>query len=561
MIIPVWRLCPNPGDLVNLRRLRMKVNPWVFFPAAFLITVFLAAGVSFPDQMRTGLGGLQHELTERFGWFYVVSVAFFLGFLVWLMFSRYGSLRLGQEDERPHYSRLTWFSMLFSAGMGIGLLFFGVYEPVHHFAQPPSGEGGTLHAAREAMRLSFFHWGLHGWAIYIVVGLSVAFFSYRYRLPLTIRTALFPLLGKHIHGPIGHLVDVLAVFGTLFGVATSLTFGVMQVNEGLAYLSIAERGTGTQLGLIVGITLIATVSVVTGVDRGIRRLSEFNVLAATLLLLFVLVAGPTSFLLSSFVEDVGRYLQGLPGLTLKTYAWAGEDEAVRKSWFSDWTLFYWGWWISWSPFVGMFIARVSRGRTIREFILGVLLVPATVTCFWISVFGNSALHLELTGVTDLVTVVIDQNEVPKALYLFLEQLPLPRITALFATFVIITFFITSSDSGSLVIDIITSDGDPHPPVGQRIFWAVLEGAVACVLLTLGASEALQAAVILTSLPFCIVMVLMCVGLVRALPAARRASSRHRLLKLQHVLTPDGDPAPNLTRPRRRTGSVSVASDS
>jgi choline/glycine/proline betaine transport protein len=399
--------------------------------------------------------------------------------------------------------------MLFSAGMGIGLLFFGVSEPLTHFAQPPSGIGGTTAAANRAMEITFFHWGLQAWSVYIVVGLSLAYFSFRHGLPLSVRSALYPLIGDRIYGPIGHAVDIFAVLGTMFGVATSLGLGVMQVNAGLNFLFGVEISTYVQILLIVFITGIATISVVAGLDAGIRRISELNLLLALVMLVFILVAGPTATLLSALMQNVGGYLSSMVDMTFNLYAYE------PKEWMGDWTLFYWGWWISWSPFVGMFIARISRGRTIREFIIGVLLVPAGFTFLWLSLFGNTALTMELadSGI-NLVTAALEDS--PTALFVMLGQLPWSNVMSLVATLLIITFFVTSSDSGSLVIDIITSGGNEDPPVWQRIFWAVTEGAVAAALLLAGGLSALQAAAISSALPFAFVMLFMCYGLYKGL---------------------------------------------
>jgi len=495
----------------------MKVNPPVFFVSSGLIALFVALGVGWTDTVTAAFAALQDGIVGRLGWFYIASVAFFLGFVLWLLVSRYGSVRLGKEDDEPEYNRVTWFAMLFSAGMGIGLLFFSVAEPLLHFANPPGATPGGMAAAKVAMTTTFFHWGLHAWAIYIVVGLSLAYFSYRHDLPLTIRSTLYPLLGERVHGPVGHVVDVMAVFGTLFGVATSLGLGVMQVNAGLAHLGLLAVATQNQLLLIAGITLAATASVVSGLDAGIRRLSELNLGLGLVLLVFVFAAGPSVFLLSSFVESLGDYASQVVTLTFRTDAFQGPE------WQKSWTMFYWGWWISWSPFVGMFIARVSRGRTLREFVLGVLFVPTLLTFLWMVVFGNTAIHMELFGEPGMVAAV--QESVPTALFRMLERLPASDLMAALSTLVIATFFITSSDSGSLVIDILTSGGHPDPPVWQRVFWALTEGAVAATLLLSGGLVALQTAALTTALPFCGVMLLVCVSLVVGLRGERTTPDR------------------------------------
>ena len=491
----------------------LRVNPAVFFVSAAAILLVVLYGAIFTNQAGAIFEQVQNFIVTRFGWLYIIAVAFFLVFVIWLFFSRYGQIKLGPDDSEPDYSYASWFAMLFSAGMGIGLMFYSVAEPVLHYATPPVGQGHTPEAAREAMRLTFFHWGLHAWAIYIVVGLSLAYFSFRHNLPLTIRSAFYPILGDRIYGPLGNLVDIFAVLGTMFGVATSLGLGVMQINAGLSHVIGIPVELWVQLALIAGITLLATTSVVLGLDRGIRRLSELNLGLALILFLFVLAVGPTVFLLETFVQNVGQYLGSIVSRTFQMYAFQDTD------WQGSWTLFYWGWWIAWSPFVGMFIARISRGRTIREFVGGVLLVPVGVSFGWLSVFGNTALHFEMFQGNGSIASAVQDN-LPVALFVMLEQLPWSAITATLATLLVITFFVTSSDSGSLVIDILTAGGDPDPPVPQRIFWALTEGAVAAALLVAGGLTALQTAAITTGLPFALVLLLICYSLVKGLRQER-----------------------------------------
>ena len=502
--IPEKQSEPESGD-----KLLDTICRPVFFISAGLILLVCLYGAGFSEHAAVTFSSTQRWLVTNFGWFYMASIAFFFGFVVYLAFSRFANIKLGPDDSEPDYSYISWFAMLFSAGMGIGLLFFGVSEPLTHFAQPPSGIGGTTAAANRAMEITFFHWGLQAWSVYIVVGLSLAYFSFRHGLPLSVRSALYPLIGDRIYGPIGHAVDIFAVLGTMFGVATSLGLGVMQVNAGLNFLFGVEISTYVQILLIVFITGMATISVVAGLDAGIRRISELNLLLALVMLVFILVAGPTATLLSALMQNVGGYLSSMVDMTFNLYAYE------PKEWMGDWTLFYWGWWISWSPFVGMFIARISRGRTIREFIIGVLLVPAGFTFLWLSLFGNTALTMELadSGI-NLVTAALEDS--PTALFVMLGQLPWSNVMSLVATLLIITFFVTSSDSGSLVIDIITSGGNEDPPVWQRIFWAVTEGAVAAALLLAGGLSALQAAAISSALPFAFVMLFMCYGLYKGL---------------------------------------------
>ena len=487
------------------------LNKPVFFISAVLIIAVCLYGALFSDHASLVFSDLQSWLLTNLGWLYMGSVAGFFMLVIYLAFSRFAHLRLGADDSEPEYSYGSWFAMLFSAGMGIGLMFFGVSEPMTHFLEPPVGEGGTIDAARNAMQVTFFHWGLHAWAIYIIIGLALAYFSFRHDLPLTLRSALYPVIGDKIYGKWGNAVDIFAILGTMFGVATSLGLGVMQVNAGLNYLFGLPVSIVVQVALIAAITCAATISVVAGLDAGIRRLSELNLVLALLLMVFVLIAGPTVMLLSSLIQNIGMYLSGLVDMTFRIYAYEPNE------WIGNWTLFYWAWWISWSPFVGMFIARISRGRTIREFILGVLLVPSGFTFLWLTIFGNSGLWLEMHEAgAGLATAV--QTNMPTAIFVLLDQLPLTGITSALATMLIVTFFVTSSDSGSLVIDIISSGGAENPPVWQRIFWAVSEGAVAATLLVAGGLAALQTAAISSALPLIIVMFLVCYGLIKALHA-------------------------------------------
>ncbi|MBN8508528.1 MAG: choline BCCT transporter BetT [Burkholderiales bacterium] len=501
-------------------RPRVLMNTPVFVTSAVGTLAFVLYGVIAPEAASKRFGALRDWTLESAGWFYVLAVAGFLLFVVALALSRYGEIRLGPDHSQPDYSYGSWFAMLFSAGMGIGLMFFGVAEPVMHYVTPPVGEAQTVEAARQAMRITFFHWGVHAWAIYAVVALSLAYFSFRHGLPLTVRSALYPLIGERIHGPIGHAVDVFAVLGTIFGVATSLGFGVIQVNAGLAHLFGVATTPTVQVVLIVVITAVATLSVGLGLDAGIRRISELNMVLAVLLLVFVLVAGPTVFLLQTLVQNTGMYLSNLFAMTFNLYAYE------PTGWIGGWTLFYWAWWIAWSPFVGMFIARVSRGRTIREFVVGVLLVPVGFTFMWMTFFGDTALHMVMRqGLVGLADAVAADTAV--ALFRFFEYLPLSTVTSLLATLLVMTFFVTSSDSGSLVVDLLTNGGHDDSPLWQRVFWAAVEGVAAAALLLTGGLGALQTATIAAALPFAVVMLLMCWGLLRALriEGVRRQSLR------------------------------------
>lgn len=498
----------------------IAVNPPVFFISGALLIAFLIFGTVFSETAGVVLPAGLKWVARNFGWFYTLSVAGFLAFAIWLAIGRTGAVRLGADDSRPDFGRFTWFAMLFSAGMGIGLLFYGVAEPMLHYMKPPVGTGQTQRAAEMALPHTFHHWGFHGWAIYVCMGLAIAYFGYRKRLPLALRSTLYPLLGDRIHGWPGHVVDILAVLGTLFGLATSLGLGAMQVNRGLTHLFDLPFGATTQLALIGLITLAATISLVTGVDKGIRRLSELNIIIASILLVFVFVVGPSIFILELFSDSLGYYLSNL---VHKSF-WM--DAFADNPWLDNWTLFYWGWWIAWSPFVGMFVARISRGRTIREFVLGVLLVPPLVTFVWMTVFGGTALYLERFAGGGIGAAV--EADVSTAIYVMLHHLPLSQVTSLLAAIVVAVFFVTSSDSASFVVDMLTSGGHPNPPIWQRVFWAVAEGAVAAVLLVSSGKSglsALQAGVVCIGAPFCLVLLVMCYSLTKALlndPAVKGA---------------------------------------
>ena len=485
-----------------------RLSP-VFLVSAVLIAVIVVCGVVAPKAVGEVFAALQAWIMDRLGWFYLLSVAVFLFFVLFLALSRHGLVKLGPNHSEPDFSYGSWFAMLFSAGMGIGLVFFGVAEPVMHFATPPVGAGGTVEAAQAAMRITFFHWGVHAWAIYAVIGLALGYFGFRHGLPLTVRSAFYPLIGERIHGPIGQAIDVFAVLGTVFGVATSLGVGVLQINAGLAHVAGVPQGLAAQVVLIAVITGMATVSVVLGLDAGIRRLSILNIALAAALLLFVAVVGPTVFLLKALVQNTGGYINDFITRTFQLYAYQPND------WIAGWTLFYWAWWISWSPFVGMFIARISRGRTIREFVVGVLFVPTGFTLVWMTVFGNTAIWLQLSGRTTAVSETV-ATSVPLALFVFLEQFPLAHISTVLATLLVVIFFVTSADSAALVIDTITADGAEDTPTWRRVFWAVLSGAVAAVLLLAGGLQSLQTATIASALPFTVVMLAMCYGLLKAL---------------------------------------------
>ncbi len=490
--------------------------PRVFWPALAVIGGFVALALAFPTGMGDLFSTLNDTVVGDLGWYYILIVGGFIAFAAWVALSPMGRIVLGRDDEAPDFGLMTWFAMLFAAGMGIGLVFWGVAEPLSHFASPPPGTGETVaQRARAATDVTYLHWGLHAWGIYVVVGLAMAYAIHRKGRPVSIRWALEPLLGDRVRGWIGDLIDVIAVVGTLFGVATSLGFGVTQVGAGLEYLGVVGSvGTGLLVVLVIIITAMATTSVVTGLDKGIKFLSNVNMGLAAALLLAVLVLGPTVFLLGDFVSSVGSYVSNFFRLSFQTLSFQGQD---GTSWLSGWTTFYWGWWMSWAPFVGVFIARISRGRTVREFVTGVLLVPTVVTFLWFAVFGGTGIHREIFGQGGLIGQggAVDTDS---ALFQVLGGLPMSGLLSIVAIVLVVVFFVTSSDSGSFVVDMLASGGDPHPPVWSRVLWALLEGSVAIALLLAGGGglSALQTAAILLALPFSLVMIAMVVATARAL---------------------------------------------
>ncbi len=503
------------------------MNPPVFFGSAALVVVFVAAGALFTETAAATFQWTQRNISRFFGWYYVLVVSGFLLLALSLLLFPQRRVRIGGKDAVPEFSRFGWFTMLFAAGMGIGLVFYGVAEPLLHYATPLRAEAETPAALREAMRLSYFHWGLHAWAIYILLALAIAHAHFNRDLPLAPRSALEPLIGARIHGPIGHLVDILCTVGTLLGVATSLGLGAMQINASLDVFFGWPESVALQAAIIGLITAAATISVVIGVKGGIQRLSQANMLLAAALLLFVFVAGPTLYSLELLVSTLGSYLQNLPRMSLYL------EPGPSSDWQATWTIFYWGWWISWSPFVGIFIARISKGRTVFEFVLGALLVPSLLTFFWFATFGGAALHAEIEQGRALIEAVNDN--VATSLQVLLAELPFAAVTTAVATVVIAVFFVTSSDSGSFVDDMVTSGGDPNPPRAQRVFWAVSEGAVAVTLLLVGGLTAIRNAAISLGLPMSLVLVAACVALWGALArdpmvrsaGVRRPASRRR----------------------------------
>ena len=519
--------------------------PRVFYPALGIILTVVVIAIAFPVRTGSVLALLQGWVVAGLGPYYVVIVAAFVVFAIWMGLSRFGDIKLGKDDDEPEFGLMSWFSMLFAAGMGIGLVFWGASEPLTFFTNPKPGvTGDSADLASAAMSQTFLHWGFHAWAIYAVVGLSLAYSIHRKGRPVSIRWALEPLLGtRRVKGRLGDAIDVIAIVGTLFGVATSLGLGVKQIAAGLSYLGVVGDVTNTLLViLIVIITIIATASVVSGVGKGIKWLSNINLGMAGLLLVAVLLLGPTMYLLRVLVQSIGGYFQDVVGLTFATSAYTGQAGLDFQG---AWTVFYWGWWISWAPFVGVFIARISRGRTVRQFIAGVLLVPTLVTFVWFAVMGGSAIRQAWEGdgggLFDPAVGIISEN----VLFNFLGQLPLGGILSVLAVIVVAIFFITSADSGSLVIDMLASGGDTNPPKWSRIMWASLSGIVTIALLLAGGLAALQTGAILTAIPVSIVMVGMCIA-------------THRAFRIEHEVLVSAERRQRREEMARRIGKTVTA---
>ena len=496
-----------------------RVNRPVFIASALLIVGFIIFGSLFGELAGEVFSQLQSFITHRFRWLFIILMNVTVVFSLYIALSRYGDIRLGHQTEHPEYSLLSWFGMLFSAGIGIGLLYWGTAEPLYHFMSPPMGQAETVEAAKQAMSISFLHWGIHAWALYCVVALSLAYFHYRRGLPLSIRSVLYPLIGQKIYGKWGHVVDTLAVFGTMFGVVTSLGLGAMQINAGFSNVFGIPNNVPVQLCLIAIITAMATLSVMMGLDKGIKRLSDINIVLTVLLLGFMLLFGPTQFIIDSFIENIGNYVSQLIPLGFWSEAYSNTD------WQANWTIFYWAWWVSWSPFVGIFVARISRGRTIREFIFGVLFIPMLLLFFWFTTFGGSAVHMELMGNYGLIEAV--KADYGSAIFKLIEYYPLTKPVTLVIVVMIMLWFVTSSDSASLVIDMLTAGGDTNPPKIQRLFWALSQGVIAAVLLVAGGLSALQAVAIIAGFPFAIVVFVMMYCLWRGLTRDRLTLYRNQ----------------------------------
>ncbi|GIG40400.1 BCCT family transporter [Cellulomonas phragmiteti] len=511
----------DPAERATVPAAPSRVAWRVFAPAAVLIVLLAGLAVAFPARAERTVELLQADVIGAFGWYYVLIVAGFVVFALWMGLSRFGDIMLGPDDARPAFSLGSWFSMLFAAGMGIGLVFWGVAEPLNHFAQPrPSASGTPAQLAETAMVQTYMHWGVHAWSVYVVVGLALAYAVHRRGRPVSMRWAIEPLVGeRRAAGALGDVVDVVAVVGTVFGLATSLGLGVLQISGGLDHLGVVPASTGLQVGLVIGITAVATVSVVSGLDRGLKWLSNVNVGLAGTLMACVLVLGPTLFLLREFVQSIGVYLSRIVPLSFNVSAFTGVE---GEAWQAAWTTFYWGWWISWAPFVGVFIARISRGRTVREFVVGVLGVPVLATFLWFSVLGGTALHTELWGGGGLVGPdgAVDTTN---ALFDMLASLPGGVVLAAGAVLLIGLFFVTSADSGSFVVAMLTTGGHPSPRTWIRVAWAGVTALLAAALLVAGGLVTLQTAAILTALPFSVVMLAMVASTVRAFRAEHHAT--------------------------------------
>ncbi|MBN3137845.1 choline transporter [Pectobacterium punjabense] len=499
-----------------------RLNPVVFYTSAGLILTFSLMTMLFNKEANDWITHALNWVSATFGWYYLLAATLYIVFVIFIASSRFGSIKLGPEQSKPEFSLMSWAAMLFAAGIGIDLMFFSVAEPITQYMMPPEGQGQTMEAARQAMVWTLFHYGLTGWSMYALMGIALGYFSYRYNLPLTIRSALYPIFGKRINGPIGHSVDIAAVLGTIFGIATTLGIGVVQLNYGLKVLFQIPENLTVQASLILLSVIMATVSVTSGVNRGIRFLSELNVLLALGLILFLLFWGDTEFLLNALVLNVGDYINRFTGMTLNSFAFDRPTE-----WMNSWTLFFWAWWVAWAPFVGLFLARISRGRTIRQFVVGTLIIPFVFTLLWLSIFGNSALYQVIHGNLDFANEVMQHPE--RGFYSLLAQYPGFSLSASVATITGLLFYVTSADSGSLVLGNFTSrlgDINNDAPNWLRIFWSVAIGLLTLGMLMTNGVSALQNTTVIMGLPFSFVMFFIMAGLYKSLRVEdyRKASS-------------------------------------
>ena len=507
------------------------IAPAVFWPAMAVVLGVALLAVLFPESSGSVMENSQNWIVANVGWFYMLAIGIFVAFAIIVALSSWGSIRLGRDDDEPEFGLMSWFAMLFSAGMGVGLVFYGVAEPLGYTttSPKPGWDVEGVEASGVAMAQTFLHWGLHPWAAYAVIGLAIAYAMHRRGRPVSIRWALEPIFGDRVKGWVGDVIDVLAIFGTVFGIATSLGLGAQQIAAGMQVIGLVDEVTTNFLVvLIIVITFIATLSVVSGVGAGIKWLSNGNLTLAGLLAVAALLFGPTVFIFQNFVESLGIYLSEVFHLTLDVGAYTRSEEA--QSWFAGNTLFYWGWWIAWAPFVGVFIARISKGRTVRQFVAGVLLVPTVVGMIWFSIWGGNGLFRQWFGAGDLGDVTAEES-----MFRIFEQFPATQLLSVLGIVLVAVFFVTSSDSGSLVVDMLASGGHPNPPMWSRVVWALLEGVLAAALLLSGGLTSLQAGSLMTALPFSVILLLMCVALVKALSLDRAVLSEHeRLARLERV---------------------------
>jgi glycine betaine transporter len=491
----------------------MKKLTSVFIASVSLTIIFILWGAFAPDNLEVVSGKAQGFLQEHFGWFYLMSASAILLFTIYLAFSKYGKIKLGKDDDEPEYSRFSWFAMLFSAGMGIGLVFWGVAEPVSHFYVPPFGDPATGESAENALRFAFFHWGLHPWGIYALIALALAYFKFRKDAPGTISATFYPLLGEGVKGPIGKVIDTIAVIATVFGVATSLGLGAIQINGGFTYLNNnIPNSFGTQIIIIIGVTILFMLSTISGIGRGIKWLSNGNIVLAILLLFFFLFMGPTTFLLNLFTTTLGSYAEHLPQMSFRLAPFSESGSA----WIQDWTVFYWAWWIAWAPFVGTFIARISKGRTIREFVIGVLAVPTIFCAFWFAIFGGTGIYFDMFKNAGIWESMDHGNYTEIALFSTLGHLPFSTIATIIAIILIAVFFITSADSATFVIGMQTTNGMLNPPLRIKAVWGIVQSASAAVLLWSGGLGALQTASIVAAFPFVFILLMIMVSLQKGL---------------------------------------------
>lgn len=497
--------------MIKITKIKTTLSKGVVIPSLIFIIGICLLSAIYPKLTESLLNTVKNFIFLNLNYVYIWSVTIFVIFLIYLIFSKYGNIRLGRNDSKPDYSFFSWISMLFAAGMGIGLMYFSVAEPMQHYSNEVFAGNSVVQRAKDAQLYTFFHWGIHAWAIYCIVGLSLAYFTYRYRLPLSLRSCFYPLLKDKIKGKWGNTIDVFALCSTFFGITTTLGFGVVQINSGLEILGVLPTSSFIyQVLIVVVLVSISIISAISGVDKGVRILSNINIISVAMLLLFVLILGPTIYLIGSFTDGIGNYISNFFNLTFNTHVY----EPEMQPWFYDWTILYWAWWISWSPYVGLFIAKISKGRTIREFIVAVLIIPTLFNFIWMSVFGNSAIWFDVNVANGALSQLASN---PDALmFRFLEYLPLTNIASFFTIAIIIIFFVTSADSGIFVMNSIATKNAKNSPKWQTVGWGFLLSVLALLLLNAGGLAALQSMTLITALPFSIIMLLFIVSLVKAL---------------------------------------------